>query len=132
MIELQVGVKILLANAQGKYLLMRRSPIKYPETQKWDIPSGRIDPGSTLMDNLAREVREETGLAIIGTPRLIAAQDILKNPERHVVRLTYVGSTEGEPVLSEEHTEYGWYTVSEMTALDSLDSFVKKIIVDIS
>jgi len=36
--ELQVGVKVLLKNKEGKFLLIRRSPKKYPEVgPKWDI-----------------------------------------------------------------------------------------------
>jgi 8-oxo-dGTP diphosphatase len=125
--ELQVGVKVLLKNSEGKYLLIRRSPEKYPETQKWDIPGGRINAGATLMENLKREVMEETGLAMTSEPRLIGAQDILKNG-RHVVRLTYMGEAEGEPKLSEEHTEFQWLPLSEMRTLENLDSYLKQLL----
>lgn len=59
--ELQVGVKILLRNNEGKYLLVRRSSEKYPEVghYQWDIVGGRIDPGFPLLDNLNREIKEE-------------------------------------------------------------------------
>ena len=51
--QLQVGVKILLKNREGKFLLMRRSEEKYRDVlQKWDIPGGRIDPGKPLMENI--------------------------------------------------------------------------------
>ena len=87
-IVLQVGVKVLLKNPQGKYLLLRRNPKKYPEVgPKWDIVGGRINPGSGLMENLKREVFEETKLNLTSLPKLAAAQDILKVPGRHVVRL---------------------------------------------
>src|SRR5262245_33027108 len=108
--ELQVGVKVLLKNAEGKFLLIRRSPEKYA-SDKWDIPGGRIDPGSELLKNLVREVKEETGLEMTSIPKLIAAQDIMASEERHVVRLTYIGSAEGEPQLSDEHTEYKWMSI---------------------
>lgn len=126
--NLQVGVKVLLKNPEGKYLLMRRNPEKYPETQKWDIPGGRIDPGTTLMENLAREVSEETGLAMTSEPRLVAAQDIFASADKHVVRLTYVGEAAGEPILSEEHGEFGWFSADEVRGLDPLDSYLKKLI----
>jgi ADP-ribose pyrophosphatase YjhB (NUDIX family) len=90
-ILLQVGVKVLLKNKAGKYLLVRRNPKKYPEVgPKWDIVGGRINPGSPLFDNLKREVREETRLDLTTRPRLAAAQDILRVPGRHVVRLTFI------------------------------------------
>lgn len=127
--ELQVGVKILLKNKDGKYLVICRSPIKYPEVgAKWDIVGGRIDPGSTLMDNLKREVLEETGLEIIGEPRIIAAQDILKpNATKHVVRITYVGRADGEVKLSEEHGEHRWLKLEEIYKLEPMDSYFKAL-----
>ena len=111
-IQLQVGVKALLKNKDGKYLLVRRNPDKYPEAgATWDIVGGRIDPGSPLMDNLKREVKEEVNLDLAGAPRLVAAQDILKVPGRHVVRLTFIGEIDGQPVLDNDHKEFGWFSL---------------------
>lgn len=129
--ELQVGVKILLENSEGKFLLIRRSPEKYPEVKEaWDIIGGRIDVGTPLLENLQREVNEETGLEIIGIPRLIAAQDILRIPERHVVRLTYIGKTNGEPHLDADHLEARWFTLDEIRALTAseLDRYFREIV----
>ena len=127
--ELQVGVKILLKNKDGKYLLLRRSPEKYPEASKqWDIVGGRIDTGNTLIENLRREVMEETGLEILGEPELVRAQDIIPNSERHIVRLTYVGRADGTPVLSEEHTEYNWFTLEELRKIENLDKYFKELL----
>src|ERR1700690_2716473 len=107
MIELQVGVKVLLKDSDGKYLVIRRSSDKYQEVlHKWDIPGGRINAETTLMENLEREDMEETGLKMTGEPRLIAAQDLMPIGlvSKHVVRITYVAEATGTPVLSEEHT----------------------------
>lgn len=126
---LQVGVKIFLRNPEGKYLLVKRSSAKYGKVDgEWDIVGGRIDPGSGLIENLKREVFEETQLAIIGEPRLIAAQDIIPNAEKHVVRLSYIGETKGEPVLdTEENTEYQWVTLEELKSMDNLDTYVRTV-----
>ena len=130
--QLQVGVKVLLNNSEGKYLLLRRAVD--PKAQhktfqgKWDMPGGRINPGATLLENLARELMEETGLRMDGGPLLVAAQDILKWADRHVVRLTYMGytdSTGDEVRLSEEHTEYKWFTLDEIKELEELDYYFK-------
>src|SRR3989344_4110837 len=115
--ELQVGVKVLLKNPEGKYLLMRRSQYEKRGAGKWDIAGGRIDIGVSLAENLAREVNEETGLTMNSEPRLVAAQDIIW-PDRHVVRITYTAEVTGEPVLSEEHSEYGWFSYEEMKTLE--------------
>ena len=127
---LQVGVKIFLKNQDGKYLLMRRSPEKYPGVKgEWDIPGGRINPGSLLIDNLRREVREETQLEIISEPKLIYAQDIIPNEEKHVVRLSYIGETKGEPILdTSENVEYQWISFEELKRHENVDIYVKGLI----
>jgi len=132
-ITLQVGVKALLKNSEGKYLLLRRNPEKYTDvgSELWDIVGGRIDAGRPLLDNLQREIREETGLELTSRPKLVAAQDILKVPGRHVVRLTYIGEIEGEPVLDNDHTEFGWFTPEELKNLENLDSFLNEVLTQI-
>lgn len=127
---LQVGVKIFLKNQDGKYLLMRRSPEKYPDVKgEWDIPGGRINPGSLLIENLRREVKEETRLEITSEPKLIYAQDIIPNEEKHVVRLSYTGETKGEPVLDiSENVEYKWLSLAELKQHPNIDIYARKII----
>jgi len=117
-IILQVGTKILLKNKEGKFLLLRRNPKKYPEVgPKWDIVGGRINPGTSLLENLTREVREETKLEIIGTPRLAGAQDILRIPGKHVVRLSYEGEADGTPIIDEESHEWKWFSPDEIASI---------------
>lgn len=130
-IELQVGVKIAIKNEQGQYLLLHRAPGKYADVKvdRWDIVGGRIKPGQTLLENLKREVKEETGLEIVGTPKLVAAQDILKNAGRHVVRLTYVGQTQGEIILDpEEHDKYQWFDLAQLKDWEETDVYFKELL----
>ncbi len=62
-VVLQVGVKVLLKNPEGKYLLVKRSPKAYPDAIcGWELVGGRITPGIPLLENLKREVKEETGI----------------------------------------------------------------------
>ncbi|MEK7642406.1 MAG: NUDIX hydrolase [Patescibacteria group bacterium] len=129
-IKLQVGVKIFLRNKEGKFLIVRRNLEKYKNIKgEWDIVGGRIDPGSKLIDNLKREVKEETQLEILSEPKLIYAQDIIPNEEKHVVRLSYLGDTDGEPILdTSENLEYKWLSLEELKNHDNLDVYVKEII----
>ena len=60
---------------------------------------------------------------------MIYAQDIIPNEEKHVVRLTYVGVTKGEPVLdTEENTEYKWLSLAEIKNFPDVDIYVKEIL----
>lgn len=132
-IELRVGVKALLKNDQGQYLLIKRNTKKYPEIQGvWDIPGGRIEAGVDYLENLKREIREETQLDLTEEPKLLAAQDILRVPGKHVVRLTFVGFISGEPILDlEENTEYRWLTFDELknnTFNLDLDLYLKEVV----
>lgn len=127
--ELQVGVKIILRNKEGKILLLHRNWEKYPEVKKdnsWDIVGGRINIGTPLLDNLKREIFEETKLNLTEEPKLIAAQDILR-ADKHVVRLTYLGQIEGEPTLDEYHDSYKWLTLEEVKNEPSLDQYFKEV-----
>jgi ADP-ribose pyrophosphatase YjhB (NUDIX family) len=130
-IILQIGAKVLLKNKEGKFLLVHRSLEKYPEVKmgRWDIVGGRINPGSLLIENLRREIKEEVGLDLIGEPKLIAAQDIITNAERHVVRLTYFGGAKGDVILdTAENDSYQWYSRDEIARLEDIDVFLKKLI----
>ena len=82
-----------------------------------------------LIDNLRREVKEETQLEILSEPMLLFAQDIILGEEKHIVRLSYKGQTEGEPVLdTSENIEYKWLTVNELKLQEDLDIYVREIL----
>jgi 8-oxo-dGTP diphosphatase len=131
--ELQVGVKILLKNKNDEYLVLFRAFKNKPTPHReyWDAPGGRINTGSNLIENLKREVMEETGLEIKSEPRLITVQDIIKE-DKHVVRLTYVGFGDGEVKLSHEHSDYKWLNFEDLSKLDPIDSYLKKVLIGFS
>ena len=128
-IVLQVGMKILLQNDEGKYLLIHRSLDKYSDVKgRWDIVGGRINLGTSLVENLRREIKEETNLELAGGPTLIGAQDILKN-DKHIVRLTYIGKSSGEVKLDlEENDKYQWCAFEELKKTEDLDIYFKELL----
>lgn len=124
--KLQVGVKVLIENNDGKLLLLERAG-KMPSDggYYWDIPGGRINEQEALMEALSREVMEETGLKLGDTSKLVMAQDIFVNAaDLHVVRLTYLGSGSGEVTLSSEHQAYKWVTREELLA-ERIDPYLR-------
>jgi ADP-ribose pyrophosphatase YjhB (NUDIX family) len=128
--ELQVGVKAILRNKEGKILLLQRNFLKYPEVgnNRWDIVGGRIEIGTPLLENLKREIFEETKLELKDEPKLIAAQDVLRLSNKHVVRLTYEAQIDGEPQLDEYHSAYKWVTLEEIAQIPDLDMYFSEVI----
>lgn len=116
---LQVGVKALIQNTQGKYLFLLRSEPYSGETQpKWDVPGGRINIGEPLTEALKREIKEETSMALQGDPQILFAQDILRDKDKHVVRVTYLVQAVGRIRLDvSEHQSYKWLTLSQARKL---------------
>lgn len=128
---LEVGVKALITNAQGNYLILKRKhPYPGDTILKWDIPGGRIVPGEKLEEALAREIKEETGLTFTKIEKILAAQDILRLADKHTIRLTFVVSCKNITNVKldpQEHTQYQWATVKELQNLPH-DTFLNPIL----
>jgi 8-oxo-dGTP diphosphatase len=52
----------IVTDADGRLLLVRRA--HDPEAGRWSLPGGKVEPGETTVAATAREVAEETGLAV--------------------------------------------------------------------
>lgn len=128
--NIQVGVKIIAKNKEGQVLVLRGTEeIHHGGKEVWDIPGGRIDFEEELLEALGREFEEEARLRLVGTPRLIGAQDIIvKEKGVHVVRLTYEGKVEGEVQLSHEHDKFSWVEKNELAVVAGLDRYVQELI----
>lgn len=65
----RLAVRALILH-QGRLLVVNAYP--GDRSDLWCAPGGGVVPGTSLPENLAREVREETGLAIdVGAPALV-------------------------------------------------------------
>ena len=61
-IDPKVAVGAFVFDREGRVLLIERgSP---PGVGLWTVPGGKLEPGETLAQAVAREVREETGLVV--------------------------------------------------------------------
>jgi 8-oxo-dGTP diphosphatase len=57
--QLRVSVLGLILDAGDVLLIHQMDP---PESDRWDLPGGGLEPHETLMQGLAREIQEETSL----------------------------------------------------------------------
>lgn len=104
---LGVAAKGIIRRRDGAVLIIRRSPDSKTDPGAWDLPGGKMNHGERLVDALAREAREETGLTIHGARPFYVAH-FQKDPF-WVTSVTFVcASFEGEVRLSTEHVEYAW------------------------
>ncbi len=133
-LKLNVGVKSIIFNKEKKVLLLRRNEDKYKELRGfWDIPGGRIEPGSDLISNLKREIYEETKLSGVTPISLFGAQDIFDHDKKyyHVVRLTYISRvTTNKVILDDENIDYKWVDLEELLKVKNLDKYLKTLIKD--
>jgi ADP-ribose pyrophosphatase YjhB (NUDIX family) len=81
-----VGVGAVIVH-DGKVVLIKRR--FEPLAGQWTLPGGRLELGETLEAGLAREMLEETGLAVQVGPVVDVFDRILLDPERRV-RYHYV------------------------------------------
>jgi ADP-ribose pyrophosphatase YjhB (NUDIX family) len=61
---LTLGVRAVVIDAAGKVFLVRHSYVS-----GWHLPGGGVEAGETLVQALARELREEGDIEVVDTPQ---------------------------------------------------------------
>ncbi len=116
-----VSVKGVVVRS-GRVLLLHN------ERQEWELPGGRLEPGETPPQCVAREITEESGWQVDTGPILdswlyrIDQIERVDGVERNVFIVTYgchlrPGQEDVDPVLSHEHRQVGLFTQAEVAGL---------------
>jgi 8-oxo-dGTP diphosphatase len=116
---LAVSAAIFRAN---KVLIVRRA--RPPAGGLYTLPGGGVEVGETLVEAVAREVREETALTIEPVALAGYREAIVRNAdgrvERHFVILPFAARwIAGEPVLNEELSEAMWLDPPQIAGLET-------------
>jgi 8-oxo-dGTP diphosphatase len=106
----------------GKILVVRRA--RAPAHGLYTLPGGVVEVGETLVEAVAREVLEETGMTVepvaLAGFREAVARDAQDRVERHFVILCFAARWQaGELVLNEELDEARWLDPAELAGLET-------------
>jgi len=122
-----------LLRRAGEVLLVRQAGPDGPGTA-WALPGGRVDSGELAPEAVVREVAEETGLHVVGEPRLICVAQLV-NPttirrdpgelpapgESAVILMYEVSAGDATPRVTgdpdEEIAEVAWIGLDDAAAL---------------
>ncbi|KAL1863247.1 hypothetical protein Plec18170_000079 [Paecilomyces lecythidis] len=111
--EPRVGVGVFVINKDGKFVLGIRKGSTGSGT--WAVPGGHLEFGETFEECAAREILEETGLALEDLRFLTATNNVMKAENKHYITIFMGGTVVGdkpEPQLLEPEKCEGWEWVT--------------------
>jgi len=97
----------------------------------WDFPKGKIEPGESKEEAAIRELQEETGIDIRKSGsvypdfELVTEYVFPKNDGSIIHKTVYfflASTTDMYPVVSHEHTDFGWFEYPEALAKITYDT----------
>lgn len=92
----------------GKVLLLLRSEDDFMPGI-FELPSGKVEAGESLLEALAREVEEETGLAVTGVDAYLGAFDYTSGSGKATRQFNFAVTVAAlAPVTLSEHTDHLW------------------------
>lgn len=127
--KIRLGCSAAIFDEQGRVLLTKRQ-----DNGQWCLPSGGVEPGESVAEGCEREVFEETGLRV-RVKRLVGVYS-------HPDQLTVYSETDkfqivaihfeaviigGELGLSDETSDFGYFTVDEIEGLEMLGRHQERI-----
>jgi ADP-ribose pyrophosphatase YjhB (NUDIX family) len=109
----------VVKDPEGRLLLIRRG--HEPGAGLWSLPGGRIEPGETDQQAVAREMLEETGLRVecrhlLGTAELPGLDGAVIDVSDYLAVVTG-----GELAAADDAAAARWVTAAEMASLPLTD-----------
>ena len=106
----------------GKYLLLKIRSKSSHDAGRWEIPGGKVKKCEYFDNALKREYLEETGLEIdVDTLLNVVRRDYTacKTNEdiKSIQLIMKVTCDSDEVVISEEHDDYGWFSMDEVNEM---------------
>ena len=128
--RIRLGCSATIFDEQGRVLLTKRL-----DNGQWCLPSGGLEPGESAAEACEREVFEETGLRV-RVKRLVG---VYSHPDQlsiypdgnkvQIVALHFEAETvSGELGLSDETSDFGYFSLADIEGLELLGRHKERII----
>lgn len=128
--KIRLGCSAAIFDEQHRILLTRRA-----DNGQWCLPSGGMESGESAAEACEREVFEETGLSV----RVNRFVGVYSHPDQLIVyadgnkfqivalhfEAVIIG---GEPGLSDETSDFGYFTMEEIEKLEMLGRHKERVI----
>ncbi|MFJ7213580.1 NUDIX domain-containing protein [Amycolatopsis sp. NPDC098790] len=129
------GRLVLVAEAgypvsiKGVLIRDDRVLLVHNERDEWELPGGRIEPGETPEETVAREITEETGLPVEVAEILDSWMYHIAVASKNVFIVTYGCTTASTaaPVLSHEHSRVAEFAEQDVPGLPMPDGYKRSI-----
>lgn len=129
MTRVRKGARVVLLTPDGRFLLFHFAYDEGPlaGTDYWGLPGGGIEEGESPEEGAARELREETGIAVESVGplmaessydfRLSSGEDVLQHDYYFLIRLDGPAALSRSGLTPEEIAslaEERWWTLEEL------------------
>ena len=115
-----VGVGAVIVKENRVLLIRRGTP---PLLGEWSLPGGVLECGETLREAVAREAREETGLAVepgemLGVYERVIRDDVGRVRYHYVLIDFLCRAAGGNLKAGSDAADVRWFTLDELPALN--------------
>ncbi|HPC47451.1 MAG TPA: NUDIX hydrolase [Deltaproteobacteria bacterium] len=105
-------VDAIVAYGGGVVLVRRKNP-----PYGWALPGGFVDYGESVEQAIAREVREETGLALRHARLFSVYSDPGRDPRHHTITTVFSGRGEGDLAAGDDASDVGVFPLDNLPEL---------------
>ena len=128
--KIRLGCSAAIFDERGRILLTKRQ-----DNGQWCLPSGALESGESVAEACEREVLEETGLSV-AVKRLVG---VYSHPDQltvygdgnkfQMIALHFEAEiTSGTVGLSDETSDFGYFTLEELEGLEMLGRHKERIL----